>query len=225
MMADRMSRSVLGILGAGRAGTAMARLALKAGYHVVISNSRGPESLSLMVEVLVPGAVAATSEGAAAGSDIAILALPLSRYRMVPAEPLAGKIVIDAMNYWAIGAGRTAELEGARDASSETIQAFLPDSRVVKTLNHIGYHELEEGAAPQGTPGRLAIGLAGDDEDAKRIVASLINDMGFDSLDVGLLSEGWRLGPSSPAFGGRFTLEELRTAVRQAGPPPQPREP
>ena len=192
-----MSGTVLGILGAGRAGTTIARLALNAAYEVLISSSRGPESLTLMVEVLTPGAMAATSKEVAARSDIVLLALPLSRYRTIPADPLTGKIVIDAMNYWAIGEGKIAEIEGTRDASSEIIQTFLHGSRVIKTLNHIGYHELEEGALPAGTPGRLALGMAGDDADAKMIVAALVNNLGFDSLDVGPLSAGWRLGPGS----------------------------
>jgi hypothetical protein len=208
----------LGILGAGRAGTAFARLALKAGWEVRVSNSRGPESLSLMAAVLMPGAVAAASEEAAAFSDVMLLALPLSRYRTIPAGRLGGKIVIDAMNYWAVGGGRMAEVEHDPAASSEMIQAFLPGSRVVKAMNHLGYLELEEGAAPAGTPDRLALGMAGDDGDAKRVVAGLIDDLGFDSLDIGPLSGGRRLGPGSPVFGRRLTLEQLREGVRQAAP-------
>jgi predicted dinucleotide-binding enzyme len=215
-----MTGMVLGILGAGRAGTAIARLALKAGDDVLIANSRGPQSMSLMVEVLMPGAAAATAEEAAAKADIVHLALPLSQYRSVPARQLTGKIVTDGMNYWAIGKGSIAEMESSRDASSLMIQDFLRGSRVVKTLNHIGYHEMEEGGVPAGTSGRLALGMAGDDTDAKTTVAGLIDHMGFDSLDIGPLSEGWRLGPGSPIFGGRFTLEELRETLRQAGSVP-----
>ena len=208
----------LGIMGAGRAGTVMARLALKAGYSVLVSNSRGPQSMSLMVDVLMPGAVAATSEEVAARSDIVLLALPLGRYRSIPSTLLTGTIVIDAMNYWAIGEGIMAGFQDSPQRSSEKMQAFLPDSRVVKTLNHVGYLELEAGALPAGALGRLALGLAGDDPDAKLTVAALISDLGFDSLDIGPLSEGWRLGPGSPVFAGRFNLEELRTAVSQAVP-------
>jgi hypothetical protein len=218
MIGHLMKDVILGIMGAGRAGTAIARLALKAGYEVRVSNSRGPRSLSLAVDVLMPGASAAASAEVAARADVVILALPLGRYREIPADRLIGKIVIDAMNYWAIGQGRMPAAANAQDASSEMVQAFLPGARVVKTLNHLGYHELEEGSAPAGTPGRLALGIAGNDADAKRRIAALIDDLGFDSLDVGPLLEGTRLGPSSPVFGGRFTLEELRAALGLAGP-------
>src|SRR5208337_1431418 len=196
---------VLGILGAGRAGTAFARLALKGGYSVLIANSRGPESMSLMVEVLMPGAVAGTSEEVAARSDIVLLAVPLGKYRTIPAGRLSGKIVIDAMNYWAIGGGILSEFEGSSQRSSEKVKAFLPGSRVVKTLNHMGYRELEEEGLPAGAPGRRALALAGDDPDAGMIVAGLISDLGFDSLDAGPLSEGWRFAPGSPVFGGTFS--------------------
>jgi hypothetical protein len=152
-----------------------------------------------------------------AGTAVARLALPLGRYRTIATDRLTGKIVIGAMN-WAFGESILAEFEGSPQHSSEKIQAFLSRSRVLKTLNHIGYHELEEAALPEGTPGRLAFGLAGDDPDAKMIVAGLINNLGFDSLDVGLLSEGWRKAPGSFVFGGRFTLEELRRALHQVSP-------
>jgi predicted dinucleotide-binding enzyme len=145
-----------------------------------------------MVEVLMPGAVAATSDEVA--------------------DRLSGKIVIDAMNYWAIGGGMLAEFEASPGRSSETVQAFLAGSRVVKTLNHMGYLELEEQGLPAGTPGRRAFAFAGDDPEAKMIVAGLISDLGFDSFDAGLLSEGWRFAPGSPIFGGSFNLEELRSA-------------
>ena len=218
MMKQRGDNLVLGILGAGREGTAVARLALKAGYSVLIANSRGPESLALMVEILVPGAVAASAKEVAARSDIVHLALPLSHYRGIPSDLLAGKIVIDAMNYWAAGEGVLAEFEASPPRSSEKIQAFLSASRLVKTLNHISYHELEEDALPVGTAGRRALAIAGDDAEAKKIVGKLVSDLGFDSLDAGPLSEGWRMGPGSPVFEGRFTLGELRRALALAIP-------
>jgi len=153
----------------------------------------------------------------AARSDIVVLALPLSRYRGIPVEPLRGKIVIDAMNYWAYGEGVLAEFQSAPQRSSEKIQAFLPGARLVKTLNHIGYHELEESALPEGASGRLALGVAGDDVDAKITTARLLNDLGFDSLDIGALAEGWRIAPGSSVFGGRLTREELRAALNGPG--------
>jgi len=211
-----MSRPILGILGAGRAGTAIARQSMKAGYSVLIANSRGPASLRLMVEVLIPGATAVTAEEAVSRSDIVYLALPLGKYRGIPAEKAAGKIVIDAMNYWPAVDGFIEEFQQDSRSSSELIQDFLPRSQVVKTLNHIGYHELEEEGLPPGTKGRRAVVLAGNNPEAKVVVARLISDLGFDFIDAGPLSEGWRFGPGTPVFGGRYTARDLREALESA---------
>lgn len=212
-----MSRPILGILGAGRAGTAVARQAMKAGYTVLIANSRGPASLNLMVEVLMPGATAVTAEEAVSRGDIVYLALPLGKHRGIPVEKMAGKIVIDAMNYWPAVDGIIGEFERDTRSSSELIQDFLSRSRVVKTLNHVGYHELEEEGLPPGTEGRRAVALAGNDPEARVVVARLISDLGFDAIDAGSLSEGWRFGPGTPVFAGRYyNAEDLREALESA---------
>lgn len=204
-------KPILGIIGAGKLGITLALLATKAGYPVRIAGSGDPEKIRLTAEVVAPGAIALTASEVASQSDIIILALPLSRYKTLPRAALGGKLVIDAMNYWW-------EIDGPRDdflspniSSSEAVQEFLADSRVVKAFNHMGYHDLHDEA---GRPDRKAIALAGDiDEDIER-VAELITNLGFDPFLIGTLSAGRTLEPGNPAFGANLMKRQLVQILR-----------
>lgn len=205
----KKNKPSVGIIGAGRLGTAIARQSLNAGYNVAIANSRGPESLRLMLSVLLPGATAMDVPDLIAASDIIILAVPLNQYKTLAVNSLSGKIVIDAMNYWPPTEGDIVEFMTKGVTSSEYLQQYFSGARLIKTLNHVAYNELEEHSLPPDSNGRRAIALAGDDEDAKQQVESFINDLGFDPVDLGPLSHGKKFQPDTPLFNARYTSDDL----------------
>lgn len=205
--------ATVGILGAGKVGVVLAQLALKAGYEVYIAGSGNPARIALTVKILTPGAHAVTKEEAAKKGDVIILALPLSKYASIPKEALRGKLVIDSMNHWA-------EVDGPREdtvptgvSSSEFIQQYMDESRVVKALSHMGYHELHDNAKPRGVEGRKAIAIAGAAPDDITSVAHLIDALGFDPLPIGTLTAGSILEPGSAGFGANKSKEELQDLV------------
>ncbi|MGO4385167.1 NADPH-dependent F420 reductase [Specibacter sp. RAF43] len=199
----------IGILGAGRVGTAVARQALKAGYGVRIATSRPAEEIALLVEIITPGA-AAVGAAEAAAADIVVLAVPLHKYRTLQPGLLAGATVIDAMNYWAPIDGEIDDFEGSPRTSSEVIQSFLAGALLVKTLNHIGYHDLEAEGRDAAAAGRRALALAGDHDGAKAVVAAFIDRLGYDPLDAGPLRAGRAFQPGTEIFNGAHTLPELQ---------------
>ncbi len=199
----------IGLIGAGHIGSQVARLAVANGYDVVISNSRGPDTLAPLVAELGPRARAATPAEAARAGDLVVVTIPLKNYQSVPVEPLRGKVVIDTNNYYPQRDGHIPELDNESTTTSELLQAHLPDSKVVKAFNHIYAATLTTDNQPAGTPNRRALVIAGDDPAAKAAVARLIDQFGFDVVDAGPLKEGWRIQRDTPGYGPRRTGEEL----------------
>jgi len=213
--------TTIGLIGAGHIGSQLARLAVKNGYSVVISNSRGPETLSDLIRELGPHARAATPEEAAKAGDIVVVTIPLKNLSAVPVAPLAGKVVIDTLNYYPQRDGHITDLDNEKTTTSELVQAHLPSSQVVKAFNHIYAAELTTHGQPTGSPNRRALAIAGNDPGAKKEVTALLDRLGFDTVDMGPLSESWRIQRDTPGYGPRRTAEELRKDLAAAKRPPK----
>ncbi len=203
--------TTLGTIGAGHIGAAVARAAIAAGYDVVLSNSRGPETLADLVAELGPHARAATPVEAAEAGDFVLVTVPLGRYAEVPVAPLAGKVVLDTNNYYPQRDGRIPALDRNETTTSGLLQAHLPASRVVKAFNSIYAAAIPTDGTRAGTPGRRALPIAGDDDAAKAVAAKFLDDLGYDTVDLGPLAESWRVERDTPAYGARLTADELRS--------------
>ncbi|QIG38652.1 NAD(P)-binding domain-containing protein [Microbacterium sp. 4R-513] len=201
--------TTVGIIGAGHIGSALARGLVARGYDVVIANSRGPETLSALVGELGEKARAATAEDAAAAADFAVVTVPLKAYKDVPVAPLAGKIVLDTNNYYWERDGRIAELDEKRATVSGLLQDHLPESKIVKAFNHIPAADINTDGSPAGTAGRRALATSSDAPEASALVTSLYDEFGFDAVDVGPLSESWRVERDQPAYVVRQDRDEL----------------
>ncbi|MBO3102362.1 NADPH-dependent F420 reductase [Cellulomonas fengjieae] len=209
--------TTIGFIGAGHIGGTLAQLAITHGYDVVVSNSRGPETLTDLVHQLGDSARAATATEAAQAGDVVVVSIPTKNIAEVPVEPLAGKVVIDTNNYYPQRDGQIAALDDESTTVSELLQAHLPESHVVKAFNHIMFSDLASEGVPAGTPDRRrALAVAGDSQDARTAVAQLVDELGFEPVDVGPLSEGWRYQRDTEAYVRRYDADGLRAALSKA---------
>jgi len=201
--------TTLGIIGAGHIGSQVARVAVANGYDVVIANSRGPETLAGLLDELGPRAKAATAAEAAAAGDVAVVTVPLGKIGALPVEELAGKIVLDTNNYYFERDGHIDALDKGETTTSELLQKQLPTSRIAKAFNHIYAADITTDGTPAGTEGRRALATAGDDAEAVDFVTRFYDEAGFDTVNVGPLSESWRVERDRPAYVVKQTAEEL----------------
>jgi hypothetical protein len=219
--------TTVGFIGSGMIGGTVARLSVAAGYDVVLSNSRGPETLGDLVAELGPLARAATGEQAAEAGDLVVVSIPLGAYASVPVKPLAGKVVLDTMNYYPQRDGDIGELDSGEVTGSGLLQRHLPDSSVVKVFNNIFCKHLRSLARPFGAADRTFLPIAGDDPEAKTTVTAFLNSIGYGAVDVGSLADSWRQEPGTPVYGtpyGPFSDPEgqpagepaITTALEQA---------
>ena len=197
----------IGVIGAGFIGRLIAIHSVRNGHDVMISNSRGPNSLRSAVAAIK--CKSGFAEDAAKFGDIVFLAIPFSNYRSLPAQALAKKIVVDANNYYPDRDGPIPELDSGEATTSELTAAYLKDSKIVKAFNAIMANDLEKDGLPVGSAGRRALPIAGDDKAAKAVVAKLVDEFGFDVVDAGPLSEGWRFERARPAYCVPFKRDEL----------------
>ncbi|GGF32861.1 NADP oxidoreductase [Marmoricola endophyticus] len=199
--------TTIGFIGSGNIGSTLARLAVDAGYDVVMSNSRGPDTLADLVESLGPRARAATREEAAAAGDLVVTTVPLKALEDVPVEPLAGKLVLDTINYYPDRDGAVPALDENATTTSELVAAHLPRARVVKAFNNIYFEHLASMARPSGADDRNTLLIAGDDEQAKTEAAGVIDALGYDTFDTGALADSWRFERDRPAYAAAYTVD------------------
>ncbi|MFS7194872.1 NADPH-dependent F420 reductase [Rahnella inusitata] len=207
----------IGIIGAGFVGRAVAKQAIKAGHQVMLSNSRGPQTLFSLKPMI--GCETGTATEAAIFGEIVVIAVPLTAIGQLPDAELAGKAVIDAVNYYPERDGQVAELDQQTTTTSEYLAGFLPQSKITKAFNAIQMTDLETDGLPAGDPERRALPLAGDDKATKQIIISLYDAFGFDAVDAGALSEGWRFQRAMPSYCVRMTKGELEGVLAQARRP------
>ena len=208
--------TTIGLIGSGMIGGTVARLAVAAGHHVVLSNSRGPQTLAGLAAELGPLARAGTTAEAAGAGDIAIVSIPLKAVPAVPDGPLAGKPVIDTGNYYPERDGQIPALDRSELTGSEYLQRHIPDARVVKAFNNIFFKHLQSLARPAGSPDRSYLPIAGDDATAKQQVTEFLDSIGYGTVDVGTLSESWRQGPAPRSTAPRTGLSRTRRGTRPA---------
>ncbi|HEY0248521.1 MAG TPA: NAD(P)-binding domain-containing protein [Gryllotalpicola sp.] len=212
--------TTIGFIGSGHIGSTLAKAAIAHGYDVVLSNSRGPETLSELVAELGPQARAATAEEAAAAGELVVVTIPTKNVPQVPVAPLAGKIVIDTNNYYPVRDGRIPALDEEQQTVSGLLQEHLdaatPSARVVKAFNHINWQQILPQARPAGDPERIALAVWSDDADASARVAAFVDELGYDPLEAGPLADSWRIERDTPGYTALVTKPELELALTRA---------
>jgi predicted dinucleotide-binding enzyme len=207
----------IGIVGAGRIGGTLATLFTRGGHQVALANSRDPGTLADTVAALGPNAHAATAADAAAFGELVVIAVPLKAYSALPPEPFAGKIVVDANNYYAQRDGQIAELDSKASTSTELLARHLPGARVLKAFNTINYAHLRDRGRPDAPAAdRYAIPIAGDDAQAKAVLTGLIDEIGLSAVDTGTLADSWRQEPGAPVYGAEVKPDEAVALIAQA---------
>ena len=215
--------TTIGFIGSGMIGGTVARLSLAAGHRVVMSNSRGPETLQDLVAELGPLATAATAAQAAEAGDTVVVSIPVKAIGDVPDKPLAGKPVLDTGNYYPQRDGQIEVLDNGVLTSSGLLQRHLPDAHVVKVLNNIYYKHLESLTRPSGAPDRTALPIAGDDAAAKAAVTAYLDSIGYNAVDGGTLADSWRQEPDTSPL--RCPLRPLLLPKPATPPTPPPSAP
>lgn len=206
----------IGIYGSGKAGTALARLAVAAGHRTLVTGSPRSSGLGLLLELVAPGAEAVDGHTVARDADVIVLLAPFSRRGELPLQDFNDKIVIDAMNYWPPTDGTDPEVEADGRGTTEIVAAHNPRARWVKSFSHLGYHDLEDDPRPVGAPQRRAIAVVSDDAQAAAVVAALVDRLGFDAVSAAPLTRGRLLQPGGDIFGVRLGDEEMRQALVDA---------
>jgi hypothetical protein len=196
--------TTVGLIGSGRIGGTVAELAVAAGHAVILSNSRGPDTLTGLASELGPLARAGTGQEAAKGGDLVVVTIPLRAFQDVDPGPLAGKVVIDTCNYYPQRDGQIPELDSGALTSSELIQRHLAQSAVVKVFNNIFFKHLRSLSRPSGAPDRSYLPIAGDDPEAKAAVTAFLDSIGYGAVDAGPLAESWRQQPGTPVYGAPY---------------------
>ena len=211
--------TTVGIIGSGHVGSNLAKAAIAHGYDVVLSGSGEPDALRVLAIDLGPKARAATAGEAAEAGDFAIVATPITAVESIPIEPLRNKVVIATINYFPQRDGHIAEIDNGAITVPGVLWRHLPDSKVVRAFSMLDAADMSGDGHPKGDPKRRAIAIAGDDAAARHLVTGLIDEFGFDAMDIGGLDESWRIEAGQPAFVVRQSLAELKANVARANRP------
>ncbi|WDZ85808.1 NADPH-dependent F420 reductase [Micromonospora cathayae] len=206
----------IGIIGSGHIGGTLTRRLTAAGHEVTVANSRGPGSLQQLATET--GADTGSVEQAVRDGDVVVVAVPLAAVPALPADAFAGKVVVDADNYYPQRDGDIPEIADRSLTSSRWTANQLKGARVVKAFNTMYAQHLMENGRPAGARDRIALPVAADDAPAKQLVMSLVEDLGFDPVDAGTLDESWRQQPDTPVYGADRDADGVRRGLAEARP-------